>query len=330
MTPPPVTAQSLSPMLATTGELPTRGGPWAYEVKWDGMRALAHCRPDGTVGLRARTGNDITGRYPELAELGQVAPVDAPRGDEPIVVDGEVVMFGDDGRPSFQALQHRMHIADPAVSRRMAAERSVVFVVFDVLWGPTGSVLDRTYDERREVLFDLEFPGAHVLVPSAELDDPDVLVEFCRSRQLEGIVSKRRDSRYRPGERTTNWIKTKFTRAQEFVVLGWTEGTGARSRLLGALLLGYHDDHGEMCVAGKVGTGFSDRVLAELRAELSQLAEVAPVADIGRQKTAVHWVEPTLVVQVGFSEWSPSGSVRHPTYQGRRVDVDPRRVVREP
>ena len=225
------------------------------------MRALAYLPagdPDG-LRLRARTGNDITTRYPELAEVGQVRSPNS--GDGPIVLDGEVVMFDDDGRPSFGALQHRMHIADPAVSRRLAAERSVVYVVFDVLWGPDGSYLDRTYDERRALLADLEFAGDRVLVPSAELGDPATLVEFCRSRELEGVISKKRDSRYRPGDRTSSWVKTKFLRSQELLVLGWTEGTGGRAGHLGALLLGYHEADGTLRFAGKVGTGFSDREL---------------------------------------------------------------------
>jgi bifunctional non-homologous end joining protein LigD len=308
--------------------MPTRGGPWAYEVKWDGMRALAVVR-NGEVRLRARTGNEITARYPELAELGEARATASGRGDGPLVLDGEVVMFDEDGRPSFGALQHRMHIADPAVSRKMAAERSVVFVAFDVLWGPDGSSLERTYDERRELLAGVEFAGERVLVPSAELGEPDGLVAFVTERRLEGVIAKKRSSIYRPGQRTQSWIKTKFTQSQEFVVLGWTEGTGARAAHLGALLLGYRDASGAWCFAGKVGTGFSDRELGELGAQLARLDEIEPHLDVPRQKTAVHWVAPTLVVEVEFAEWSPGGSVRHPTYRGRRTDKDPRDVVRE-
>jgi len=330
-----VTPESLTPMFATTGPVPRREGVWAYEVKWDGVRVLATVR-DGAVRLRGRprgmatAGNEVTTRYPELAELADVrlAGSDATG---PFVIDGEVVMFDDDGRPSFPALQHRMHIADPAESRRLAAERSVVFIAFDVLWVPDGSCVDRTYDERRGLLADLEFGGGRVLVPSAELGEPDSFIEFCRARRLEGIVAKRRDSIYRPGRRTDHWVKTKFTRSQEFVVLGWTEGTGARSAHLGALLLGYYDDADRLTFCGKVGTGFTDRELRALAPELAALAREAPTVDgVPKQKTAIHWVEPTMVVQVTFGEWSPSGQLRHPSYQGRRSDIDPRRVIREP
>ena len=335
-----MTPDALTPMLATTGPVPRRDGEWAYEVKWDGVRVLATVR-DGALRLRSRprantpTGNDVTGRYPELEELAGVRMAGSD-ATGPFVIDGEVVLFDDDGRPSFQALQHRMHIADPAEARRLAAERSVVFIAFDVLWTPDGSCIDRTYDERRELLFDLVFPGERVLVPSAELGDPDDFIEFCRSRRLEGVMSKRRDSRYRPGRRSDHWVKTKFSRSQEFVVLGWTEGTGARSAHLGALLLGYHDADGALTYCGKVGTGFDDRELRALAPELASRARPAGdvassiVTAVPRQKTAVHWLEPTLVVQVTFAEWSPTGNLRHPSYQGRRSDIDPASVVREP
>lgn len=321
-------------MLATTGPLPRRAG-WAYEAKWDGMRALATCN-DGRVKLRARTGNDITARYPELAEMGEVRFGDhAPPGTgggatPPFVIDGEIVMFDDEGRPSFTALQHRMHIADPQVAKELASRRSVTFVAFDVLWTPEGSCLDRTYDQRRAVLERLEFPEGRVVVPPARLGEPDEFVDFCRSRGLEGVIAKRRESVYRPGRRTDNWIKWKFVRSQELLVLGWTEGTGTRDAHVGALLLGYHDGHGSLAFAGKVGTGFTDRELRELAVILAPLARDEPLVDIPRQRTAVHWVEPTLVVDVTFAEWSPDGHLRHPSYRGRRPDVDPSKVIREP
>lgn len=321
-------------MLATTGPLPRRSG-WAYEAKWDGMRALAWCN-EGRLKLRARTGNDITSRYPELAELGDVRFADhAPLGTgggatQPFVIDGEIVMFDDEGRPSFTALQHRMHVADPNVARELAAERSVMFVAFDVLWTPEGSCLDRTYDERRAILDRLAFAGERVLVPPARLGEPDEFVEFCRERGLEGIIAKRRDSVYRSGRRTDNWIKWKFVRSQELLVLGWTEGTGTRDAHVGALLLGYHGTDGELVFAGKVGTGFTDRELRELAVLLAPLARAEALVDIPKQRTAVHWVEPTLVVDVTFAESSPDGHLRHPSYRGRRADTDPAKVVREP
>jgi bifunctional non-homologous end joining protein LigD len=319
-------------MLATLGPVPPRHDEWAYEVKWDGIRALATVAA-GKVRLRGRptrsgsapSGTDITGRYPELEELAAAAPREGT-----IVVDGEVVMFDESGRPSFEALQSRMHIADPAVSRRLAAERSVVYVVFDVLWTPAGDCLKRTYDERRELLMGLDLQTERVLVPLARTGDPGPFIEMCRERELEGIVSKRRDSIYRPGQRTTAWVKTKFTRSQEMVVVGWTEGTGARSSHLGALLLGYHDETG-FRYGGKVGTGFRDREMRELLAELGARASDTPAVEgVPRQKTAVHWVEPTLVVEIAFAEWSSAGHLRHPSYKGRRSDIDPRSVVREP
>ena len=329
-----MTPDTITPMTATTGRLP-RGpaGTWAYEVKWDGVRALATVR-DGGLRLRSRprgngAGNDVTGRYPELAELAGVRL--GALGDGPYVLDGEVVLFDDDGRPSFPLLQHRMHVADPSEARRLAAERSVVYVAFDLLWTPAGPCWDLTYDERRRLLGELDLPGRHVHVPPAIVDDPDPFVDMCRARGLEGVVAKRRAGRYRPGRRTDSWIKVKFTRRQEFVVVGWTEGTGGRSAYLGALMLGVHDEDGVLVYCGKDRTGFSDSELRALDGVLAPLERDEPtVTGAPTQRTVVHWVEPSVVVQVTFGEWSPSGHLRHPSYEGRRDDVDPRRVVREP
>lgn len=321
---------SLSPMTATTGALPRREAAWAYEVKWDGMRALATCR-GGAVRLAARTGNDITVRYPELAEMGSTT-LDGIEGtvDDPIVVDGEIVMFDAQGRPSFGDLQHRMHVSDPATARRLAAESSVVFVAFDLLWTPVGPCVDRTYDERRHLLEQLEFAGDRVLRPPIEVGEPDAFVEFCRDRGLEGVVAKRRDAPYRPGRRSDAWVKVKFRRRQEFVVIGWTEGNGVRSGQFAALMLGYYDDAGDLHYAGKAGAGFSDRELRSLAAELRGLARDEPAVVAPDQRRAVHWVDPVMVVEVAFVEWSPTGHLRHPAYLGRRTDVDPRSVRREP
>jgi len=317
----------LSPMLATAGPVPRSDGRWAYEVKWDGIRALARIEK-GAVTLRARTGNDITIRYPELADLATEA--DGLDSQGTWVIDGEVVMLDESGRPSFQALQHRMHLTDTLQIQRMAAERSVVFMVFDVLRVPDGPVIALSYDERRELLDDLGLPPQRAPVPAAELGDPTPLIEFCQRQGLEGIVAKRRDSIYVPGRRSTAWVKHKFIRRQEMLVVGWTEGTGGRAKSMGALLLGYWSLEGELQFAGKVGTGFSDAELTALMGELRSREVKTPTVDAPRMRTPTHWVEPTLVVEVGFSEWSPSGHLRHPSYQGRRNDIDPATVIREP
>ncbi len=326
-------------MQAVSGPLPRRADEWVYEVKWDGMRALATIA-GGRARLRTRTGTDVTSRYPELAGLGSAAldraaldlsglvTADACGGD-PLVIDGEIVMFDEQGRPSFGALQHRMHVTDEAAAQRLAAERSVMFVAFDVLWTPAGSLLTKSYDQRRDVLSSVRFECRHAMTPAAELGDPDGFVEFCRGRGLEGVVAKRRDSAYRPGRRSDTWVKSKFFRRQEFLVIGWTEGSGGRAQLLGALLLGYYDTNGRLAFAGKVGTGFSDRELADLRAELDHLSIDGADVAVPRQRSPVHFVEPTMVVEVSFVEWSEAGHLRHPAYQGRRMDVDARRVVRE-
>ena len=245
--------------------------------------------------LRSRTGRDATADYPEVR-------LDVPDA----LVDGEVVALVD-GSPDFSALQ--LHSVP------------VTFVPFDLLHLGDRSLLDLPYDDRRALLTEL--------LPSTppSFDDGAALLETTRAQGLEGVVSKRRDSRYHPGRRSESWVKTKHVRRQSAVVVGWRRGEGRRAGGLGALLLAVPGPDG-LRYAGRVGTGFSERVLADLQARLAPLARPAPsVVDPPRE--AAEWVEPLLVVDVGFTSWTPEGRLRHPTYQGLREDLLPSDVVRE-
>lgn len=310
-----------APMLAVPGPLP-RGDGWAYEVKWDGVRAVAEVT-GGTLRLTARTGADITGRYPELTELVDQLGNDA-------VLDGEVVLLDADGRPSFQMLQRRMHIADPAVARALARTSPVALMIFDVMSVGDSDLRAEAYDARRAALEGLGIESAHVRVPAAHRGDPAPLVEFCTSRGLEGIVAKRRASPYRNGRRSPDWIKHKLVTEQELVVVGWTQGERARASTFGALLLGRRArPGGPLLYAGRVGSGFRDDELRRWTELLRANERAAPTVVSPLTPRGARWAEPLFVAQVRFTEWTEEGIVRHSTYRGQRDDIDPADVVVE-
>jgi bifunctional non-homologous end joining protein LigD len=238
-----------------------------------------------------------------------------------------------DGVPSFGRLQQRLHVEDPAAARRRAREAPAAYLVFDLLSYDGQSLLGRTYDERRALLERLELAGNGYATPpvAREARGADVLA-IARERGLEGIVAKRRDSRYVPGQRSGDWVKVKNFRTQEVVIGGWTSGRGARTGDLGALLVGL-PTVGGLAYAGKVGTGFSAAARSELLEALAPLAvERSPF--VGRLATAeaalAHFVRPELVGEVRYGEWTSDGRLRHPTWRGLRLDKEAGEVLREP
>jgi bifunctional non-homologous end joining protein LigD len=298
-------------MLATTGPLPL-GDQWAYEVKWDGVRALVAVEK-GRVRATSRNGNDITGGYPELRAL---SCSDA-------LLDGELVALVD-GVPDFGALQTRLHVRSP--SPALLATTPVTFLPFDVLHVADSSVLGLSYDERRALLVELQ-PEA----PDPFYGDGAVLLAMTKQRGLEGLVAKRRSSPYLPGRRTEDWVKAKHVHRQSAVVCGWKEGEGGRSGRLGSLLLGVQSGEG-LLYAGHVGTGFSAASLTQVGDLLKPLARSSSPysGEVPRQHARVaHWVEPVLVVEVECTAWTREGRLRHPSYKGLRYDLDPAEVVRE-
>jgi bifunctional non-homologous end joining protein LigD len=319
-----LTREGFTPMLATPGELPAaeEDAHWGYEFKWDGVRALAFVR-DGELVLRSRKGDDITVRYPELAALPGVL------SGHDVVVDGEVVALDAQGRPDFGALQNRMHRTGPEVPR-MAADRPVTYLVFDLLAEDGEDLLDRPYTERRERLDALApsghrwgatpwFPGGGAQVQAAGLENG-----------LEGVVAKRLDSPYRPGVRGSEWIKVKNFRTQSVVVGGWRPGQGRRAGGVGSLLFGVHDDEGRLIYAGHVGTGFTDRALRQVAALFTPRRTPPFDGTLPREATRdARWVEPTLVGEVAYAVWTADGRLRHPSWRGLRDDLDPQDVVVE-
>jgi bifunctional non-homologous end joining protein LigD len=322
--PPRLAAEDFTPMLATPGELPPAGqdDAWGYEFKWDGVRAVAYVRSGGLL-LRSRKGEDITVRYPELAALPESL------SGRDVVVDGEVVALDEQGRPDFGALQNRMHRTGPEV-RGMAAARPVTYLVFDLLAEDGEDLLDLPYEERRRRL-DALAPSGHRWTATPWFAGGGELVRQASvENDLEGVVAKQLASPYRPGVRGPEWVKVKNVRMQSVVVGGWRPGQGRRAGGVGSLLVGVHDDAGQLVYVGHVGTGFTDRALREL-AELFRPRATSPFeGTLPREVTRdARWVEPVLVGEVGYAVWTAEGRLRHPSWRGLRDDIDPDDVVVE-
>ncbi len=316
---------SLKPMLAVAGQLPKDDENWAFEIKWDGVRAILFVE-GGRVRALSRNELEVSGSFPELADIGEFL------GLTTCVLDGEIVALGEDGRPSFSRLQNRMHVANPREARRRATTDPASFVAFDLLYIDGHSLLDAGYDERRDRLESLHLSGETFTTTESFRNVPgqDIL-DATVQNGLEGVVAKRRDSPYRPGRRSSDWVKVKSFRTQEVVLGGWTEGRGERQGSLGALLLGIPDDDGLRYV-GKVGTGFSAEARRVLLQELEPLStrdspfrSPLPPAEVSK----AHFVRPELVGEVEFGEWTTAGRLRHPTWRGLRPDKTPHEVVVE-
>ena len=312
--------ETLPPMLARAGDLPTGDG-WSYEVKWDGVRALAHSEP-GRLSLRSRSGSDITAGYPDLARLNRALH------EHGAILDGEIVAFDETAtppRPSFQALQRRMHVRDERRVKRLAAETPVTYLIFDLLWLDGHSLTRLPYAERRELLLGLELEGPRWQVPDAH-EGPDAgraLLAATRELGLEGVVAKRLDSTYEPGRRGTSWIKVARRETAELVIGGWMGGEGGRTGQIGALLLGEYDDAGALHYRGRVGSGLTGADLIDLKQRLGALGrDGSPfVPGAGRPPKAAHWVEPALLAHVAYAERSEGGLLRQPVWLGLRDDV---------
>jgi len=325
MDPPPADVEPLperiEPMKATLAKLPSADERWAYEIKWDGVRAIAYCEP-GHVRLESRNLREITGQYPEVGRIREAI------GGESVILDGELVAFDGEGRPSFQRLQRRMHVASESEVRRRMGDTPVTYVIFDLLYADGSVLFERPYAERRERLAAFGLDGEAWQTPAYHPGDGAALLAASKAQGLEGIVAKRLDSPYRPGKRGREWLKVKNHRSQELVVGGWLPGKGRREGELGALLVGYYDD-GELKYAGKVGTGFDAGTLRMLRERLGPLeTEKSPFSGRQPERGSI-FVEPKLVAEIEFGEWTNAGTLRHPSFKGLRDDKPARDVVRE-
>jgi bifunctional non-homologous end joining protein LigD len=308
----------LEPELATLTSDRFSDPAWLYERKFDGERVLAY-RSGAELRLLTRNKQQVNGTYPELA--GALAEQDCAD----FVVDGEVVAF-DGLETSFSLLQQRLGVHDPSAALRAAVP--VFFFLFDVLWADGTDVRPLPLRERKQVLRGLlTFRDPLRFTQHRTHDGEAYYAQACASG-WEGLVVKRGDAPYRAG-RSRDWLKFKCQNNQEFVIGGYTDPKGSRSGF-GALLIGYYDD-GQLVYAGKVGTGFDTALLTSLSTTLGGLEQPSPPFDRGGPlpRAAVHWVKPSLVGQVAFSEWTTAGQLRHPRFQGLRRDKDPASVIRE-
>jgi DNA ligase D-like protein (predicted ligase) len=308
----------VEPQLATLTSDRFSDLAWIFERKLDGERCLAFGQ-GGEVRLLTRNKKPANAAYPELVEAlaGQRA--------DGFVADGEVVSF-DGARTSFERLQQRIHVAEP--SHELRARVPVYYYLFDLMYAGGEDVRQRPLRERKELLrgtFTYDDPlrfTAH-----RNTDGVTYYAQACRDG-WEGLIAKRADAPYRGG-RSRDWLKFKCETGQEFIIGGYTDPQGSRAGF-GALLLGYYDSDGKLVYAGKVGTGFDHVLLHDLHAELVKLEIPEPPFQRGKlPRPGVHWVEPRLVGQVGFTEWTGDGQLRHPRFQGLRRDKDPADVVRE-
>ncbi len=316
--------EHVRPMLAVSGALPRNEDAWAFELKWDGIRAVAHW--DGRrLRLETRNLRDVTIAYPELQPMGEAL------GSTPLVVDGEVVALDDAGVPSFQLLQERMHVTDRHTAARRAGERPVLYAAFDLLHCGDESLMPRPFTERRACLEALSLSGPTWATSPSFPGEGAATYAAAEARGFEGVVAKRLDSPYLPGSRSPAWTKVKATKRDEFVVGGWLPGEGNREGRIGALLVGYYDDGvaDGLRFAGKVGTGFTEKTLRDLASMLwPRGRDTSPFVDRVPYRQA-HFVDPFLVAEVEFTEWTRTKTLRAPVFKGLRDDKDPREVISE-
>ena len=308
----------VDPELATLTQDRFSDPGWMFERKLDGERCLAF-RSAGKVRLMTRNQKEDTSTYPEITQA-----LAAQRADD-FIIDGEIVAF-DGSQTKFARLQQRLGVRQPGPE--LLAEVPVWFYIFDVLWADGRDVRPRPLRERKSILQDLlTFGGPLRFTEHIDTDGEAYFRQACASG-WEGVIAKRADAPYRAG-RSRDWLKFKCESGQEFVIGGFTDPRGTRTGF-GALLLGYYDPGHQLVYAGKVGTGFTQRTLGSLHASLAGLEQDHPPFDRGKlPRSGVHWVQPRLVAEVGFSEWTTAGELRHPRFQGLRDDKDPAEVIRE-
>ncbi|MFG2133670.1 ATP-dependent DNA ligase [Streptomyces sp. NPDC048751] len=309
----------IAPMLATPGTLPpaAQDARWAYETKQDGQRVVVYLAGDGSAGLRARSGEDITAAYPELAALGGAL------GATPAVLDGEILALDAEGRANFQLLQSRMGLAHaPGRAARQAAKVPVHLVLFDVMHLGRDSLLPWPYARRRARLEELGLAGPFWSTPAAIVGHGRQALAATLEHGMEGLVCKRLDSVYEPGVRSRAWIKIRNMRSEDVIVGGWLPGKGRLSGLPGALLVGQRAA-GRLRYVGGVGTGWSEperALLAELLAAAA--SEVCPFDPVPRVPGA-RWVVPRLVGEVRYSTRTRAGMLRQPSWLRLRPDLTP-------
>src|ERR1700728_4275920 len=305
--------EGLAPMLATHGSVANlKSSQWAFEAKWDGYRLLVEA-DHGEVRLRSRSGRDITMEFPQLHSLADELT------DHHVVLDGEVVALDASGVPRFSEMQNR------------ARSTRIEFRAFDLLYLDGRSLLRARYRDRRQLLETLAGGGGGLIVPELLPGDGEEALDYSRKHRWEGVVAKKRDSTYQPGRRSASWVKDKYWKTQEVIIGGWRAGEGGRTSGIGSLLMGIPSADG-LEFAGPVGTGVTERDLASLKKTLAPLQTDDSPFDARRSAQdakGVTFVQPTLVGEVRYSEWTSDGRLRQPSWRGMRPDKNPTQVIRE-
>lgn len=323
--------KSLEPMQATLTEAPFDSPDWFFEPKMDGVRAIVFINGD-SVRIISRSGLDATRQYPTI--VGEMAEQTERR----LMLDGEIVALNEKGVPSFQTIQQRLNLQRDSDIRKMEEQIPVYFYAFDILYVGGYDLRRAPLSDRKALLKQLLVPTDHVHLLEHFEEDGVAAYEGAISAGLEGVMAKKRDSVYESGRRSKAWLKVKGTSEDEFVVGGYTAGTGGRAKTFGSLLVGQYDDEGRLVYAGNVGTGFDEKTLVLLLKRLDSLKTVASPFDVmtpgtsrfGRPKDVpIIWVKPELVARVKFAEWTNDGHLRAPSYLGLRGDKPPRDVHRE-
>jgi bifunctional non-homologous end joining protein LigD len=319
--------EPVEPMLATLVDAAHFGDEsgWSFEMKWDGVRAIAYLAA-GRVKLLSRKGRDDTRAYFDVAE--ELPKINVRTA----ILDGEVVVTDPAGRPNFGLLQHRINLTKPADIERAAKAYPGQLMLFDILELNGQSLIKKSYQERRDILEGLiqPRPGSRIQVPPIFDGDLRAALDTADQLQLEGVVAKRRNSIYQPGRRTHTWLKIKLHRAQDVVIGGWREGQGRRGSGVGSLLMGIPTEGGLRYV-GRVGSGFNERQLDDIQARLEKLSrKTSPFIDVPREDARdAHWVKPSLVGEVSYGELTEPGRLRHPVWRGLRPDKSADEVVWE-
>ena len=290
------------PMLAQGGTLPAKEELYGFEIKWDGMRAVVYSQP-GRIRIEGRNLNDITAQWPELRRLNRALHA------HEAVVDGEIVAFDENGKPSFQRLQRRMHLTSEAQIQRMAGSLPATFVAFDLLYLDGHSLLDAPYEQRRDRLEELDLNGPNWRTPPSYRGEGKPLLEATREQGLEGVVAKRLDSPYCPGKRSSYWVKVKNKQQDEFVVGGYLPG----ERTVGAVLLGRYDGDGRLRYVGRAGSGLKESDIEQV--EAATVIDASPFEGKPEPPRGSVFVEPEQTVDVEFTDWTAEGVMRHPTFK---------------
>ena len=314
------------PMLSTPGTMPAHQEDYAFEPKWDGMRAL-FVLDKGKLSILSRNNNEQAPRFPEFNELAKAYV------KRRLVIDGEIVVLGPDGRPEFGELQLRFGLTDLAIIQQRARAQPTTLIAFDLLEISGEDLTRLSYRERRARLEKLDFNGPNWKTTPNLVGDGDAMLKAMRKHRFEGVMAKRLDSPYLPGQRSEKWLKIRNRPRQEFVVGGWSQGEGSRSKTIGSLFVGYYPRRGKggmLRFVGRVGSGLRNADLKFLEEQVELLAaEISPFEHVPKEYQPWFPLKPKLVLEAEFNGLAREGVLRQPSFKGFRHDKDPKDVVWE-